>query len=69
MARALALPWVGRVRAVWCSAERKAREGAEILAGHLGLPVQVLTELGENDRSATTHVAKSEEEMMAMAKG
>jgi broad specificity phosphatase PhoE len=57
------------VRAVWCSAERKAREGAQILAGHLGLPVQVLTELGENDRSATTHVAKSEEEMMAMAKG
>ncbi|WP_372622796.1 histidine phosphatase family protein [Falsiroseomonas sp.] len=65
MARALALPWVGRVGAVWCSTERKARDGAEILAGHLGLPVQVLTELGENDRSATGYLPKAEFEAVA----
>ena len=60
MTQALALPWVGGVRAVWCSAERKARNGAEILAGHRGLPVVELAELGENDRSATGYLPKAE---------
>ena len=65
MARVRALPWIGRVRAVWCSAERKARDGAEILASHLGLSVQVLTELGENDRTATGYLPKAEFEVVA----
>jgi broad specificity phosphatase PhoE len=65
MTRALALPWVDGVRAVWCSAERKARDGAEILAGHLGLPVNTLAELGENDRSASGYLPKAEFEAVA----
>ena len=56
MTHALALPWVGGIRAVWCSKERKAREAAEILAGHLSLSVAELAELGENDRSATGYL-------------
>src|SRR5690349_12038825 len=53
MAHALALALISDVRAVWCSTERKARDGAGILAEHLGLPVAELVGLGENDRSAT----------------
>ena len=53
MAHALALPWISEVRALWCSTERKARDGADMLAKHLGLPVAELVGLGENDRSAT----------------
>jgi broad specificity phosphatase PhoE len=60
IARATTLPWIGAVRAVWCSKERKARDGAEILAGHLHLPVTELAELGENARSATGYLPKAE---------
>ena len=31
----LGQPWVERVRAIFCSAERKAREAARIMADHL----------------------------------
>lgn len=65
MVRALARPWVGGVRAVWCSTERKARDGAEILAAHLGLPVSELADLGENDRSATGYLPRAEFEAVA----
>jgi broad specificity phosphatase PhoE len=65
MARALVLPWVSSVRAIWCSPERKAREGASILAGHLCLTVIELAELGENDRSATGYLPRHEFEMVA----
>jgi broad specificity phosphatase PhoE len=65
MVRALVLPWVSNVRAVWCSTERKARDGASILAGHLHLPLAELAELGENDRSATGYLPKHEFEMVA----
>jgi broad specificity phosphatase PhoE len=65
MVRALALPWVGGVRAVWCSTERKARDGAGILAEHLGLPVAELVGLGENNRSATGYLPKAEFEAVA----
>jgi len=65
MARALVLPWVGGVRAVWCSVERKARDAAEILAGHLGLPMRELAELNENDRSATGYLPKTQFEAAA----
>jgi broad specificity phosphatase PhoE len=50
---------------VCCSTERKAREGAEILAGPLGLPIMELDELGENDRSATGYLPKDEFEATA----
>jgi broad specificity phosphatase PhoE len=65
MARALELPWVGGIRAVWCSTERKARDGAEILAGHLSIPVTELVALGENGRSATRYVPRTEFEAAA----
>lgn len=65
MAHVLALPWIGNVRAVWCSAERKARNGADMLAEHLGLPVVELAELGENDRSATGYLPRAEFEAVA----
>jgi broad specificity phosphatase PhoE len=53
MTSALTLPWVETVRAVWCSTEQKARDGANILAHHLNLPANHLPTLAENDRSAT----------------
>jgi broad specificity phosphatase PhoE len=65
MARALGQPWAGSLRAVWCSTERKARDGAEILAGELGLAVTKLEELGENDRSATGYLPRTAFEAMA----
>jgi broad specificity phosphatase PhoE len=65
MIRALALPWVAGIRAVWCSTERKARNGADILARHLNLPVTELAELGENDRSATGYLPRPEFEALA----
>jgi broad specificity phosphatase PhoE len=65
MARMLLLPWVSGVRAVWCSSERKARDGAEILAERLRLPVTVLDELSENDRSATGYLPPAEFEAVA----
>lgn len=48
------------VAAVWSSAERKARDGAEILAARLGLAPRVDPGLGENDRSATGYIAPPE---------
>ena len=65
MAQAAALPWVGGLRAVWCSTERKARDGAQILTENLSLPVTELADLGENDRSATGYLPRTEFEAMA----
>jgi broad specificity phosphatase PhoE len=49
-----------RVTAVWSSDERKALDGAEIVAGRLGVPHRIDPELGENDRSSTGYVAPPE---------
>lgn len=65
MMRALALPWVEGIRTVWCSTERKARDGADILAAHLRVAVTELAELGENDRSATGYLPRAEFEAVA----
>lgn len=65
MARVLALPWTVNLRAVWCSTERKARDGAAVLARHLGLQVMELEGLGENDRSATGYLPQAEFEALA----
>lgn len=65
MMRALASPWVEGIRAIWCSTEQKARDGANILAGHLNLPITELAELGENDRSATGYLPRLEFEALA----
>jgi broad specificity phosphatase PhoE len=67
MTAALALPWIEQVRAIWSSTERKARDGAQILAAHLRLPVKLCPALGEHDRSATGYLPKSEFEAVADA--
>ncbi len=55
-----ALPLLEGVRAVWSSAERKARDGADILGAALGLAPQVEVGLRENDRSATGFLPPAE---------
>jgi broad specificity phosphatase PhoE len=61
-------PWVKGVRRVFSSNERKARDGAEILADGLGLRgYSVVDGLGENDRSATGFLDKAEFEATADA--
>ncbi|MGE0222888.1 MAG: histidine phosphatase family protein [Acetobacteraceae bacterium] len=67
MTAALARPWLAGVRTIWCSTERKARDGADILAKHFGLPVTELAALGENDRSATGYLPRAEFEALADA--
>ena len=52
-------PWVAEIRAVYSSAEGKAREGAQILSGALHCPHQIDTDLHENDRSATGYLPKA----------
>lgn len=49
----LTQPWVRRIGRVLSSSERKAIDGAEILVAELGVPHQVVSELGEFDRSST----------------
>ena len=48
------------VTAVYASAERKAMDGAAIVAERLGLPDGIDKDLGENDRSATGYIAPPE---------
>lgn len=48
------------VTAIYSSEERKARDGAEILALRFNLPVRVRPGLEENDRSATGYIAPPE---------
>lgn len=60
-------PWIAGIGSLFCSTERKARDGAAILAEALGLPVTELAELGENDRSSTGYLPKLEFEAMADA--
>jgi len=60
-------PWVAHLGGVWCSLERKAIEGAEVLAGAIGKTPRHLATLGENDRSATGYLPKMEFEATADA--
>ncbi|MBF9197425.1 histidine phosphatase family protein [Microvirga terrestris] len=48
------------VTAVHASTERKARDGAAIVAERLGLPYETHEDLGENDRSSTGFIAPPE---------
>ena len=59
--------WVAGIVHVASSTERKAIDGAVILAGHLGLRPVTHPGLGENDRSSTGYLAKPEFEAMANA--
>ena len=65
MRLALQQPWLNRTRAIFCSAERKAREASDIVATHLRLAPIVIESLGENDRSATGYLPKPEFEAVA----
>ena len=58
---------LGKLSAVWASAETKAIEAAGILAGRFGLPVAVHPGLHENDRSATGFLPPPEFEKVADA--
>lgn len=64
-ARFAAMAHVAGVSAIFASAERKAREGAAPVADRLGLPVQVVPALGENDRSATGYLPADAFERLA----
>jgi len=60
--------WTRGVRRIFASGERKARDGAQILADVLGLDgYSVVDDLGENDRSATGYLPKQEFETTADA--
>ena len=65
MAGVLKQPWARSLRTLWCSTERKARDGADILAAALDLPITELEALGENDRSATGYLPPPEFEALA----
>lgn len=60
-------PWIGSIRHIASSAERKARDAAGVVAAHLGLEVRVIPGLGENDRSATGFLPPAEFERVADA--
>ncbi len=57
--------WVATLGAVYCSAERKAMDGADILATHLGLSYHIVPDLGEVDRSSTGYLPRSEHDAAA----
>jgi broad specificity phosphatase PhoE len=65
--RLAAAPWVADLERVVCSAERKARETADVLATARSLPCLVDDALGENDRSATGFLPPAEFEAVADA--
>jgi len=67
MRAGLSQPWIARLTAVYSSAERKAREGGEILAERVGCTLQVRPALGEVDRSATGYLPHAEHEATANA--
>ena len=61
-------PWARNVGRIFASSERKARDGAGILAAELGLTgYNVVAALGETDRSATGYLPKQEFEETADA--
>ncbi len=60
-------PVLSGIASVYSSAERKARDAAEIHAEHLGLQPRIVESLGENDRSATGYLPPDEFEAMADA--
>jgi broad specificity phosphatase PhoE len=67
MRRFAGSPLLAGVRGLFCSSERKAIEGATILADARDLPVRRRAALGENDRSATGYLAKAAFERAADA--
>ena len=58
-------PWLAEVRSIFTSTERKAMGAAGILAGKLGIDPVAIEDLGENDRSATGYLPRTEFEAVA----
>jgi broad specificity phosphatase PhoE len=63
----LAQPWLASVVRVLSSAETKAVETAEILAGKTGVTLEIVEALHENDRSSTGFVPPDRFEEIANA--
>lgn len=63
----LAQPWVPAIGRIISSDEVKATDTAHILGRPLGLEIDVRSNIGENDRSATGFVAPDEFELLANA--
>ena len=58
-------PWISSITSLYSSTERKALEGAAVLAEHLELKIHQVVELGENDRSSTGFLPPQEFERVA----
>lgn len=65
MTRGLAQPWLSGVTSIYSSTERKAVDGAQIMADRLRLSFTPIAELGENDRSSTGFLPPEEFEAVA----
>lgn len=65
MRAGLSQPWIAQLSAVYSSAERKARDGAGVIAERLGTLLRVNPDLGEIDRSATGYLIPAEHEATA----
>ena len=65
MRAGLEQPWVRTITSVYASTERKAIDGAHILAGHLSLDFEQIPALGEIVRSSTGFLPPSEFEATA----
>ena len=65
MRSSLQQPWVSDITAIYCSTEKKAIDGAKVLAEHCVLPIHQTRELGENDRSSTGFLPAKEFEAIA----
>ncbi|ETX16137.1 phosphoglycerate mutase [Roseivivax halodurans JCM 10272] len=60
-------PKLRGVTGIYCSSERKAWDGAEILSAALRIAPRIIETLGENDRSATGYLPREEFERNADA--
>ncbi len=58
-------PWLAGIRSIFTSTERKAMDAAGVLAGKLGISPVAIENLGENDRSATGYLPRTEFEAVA----
>lgn len=56
---------ISDVTSIYCSDEKKAKDGAEILAKHVGVKHCIVQDLHENDRSATGFLEPDEFQQVA----
>lgn len=58
-------PLASSISSIYCSNERKAMDGAQILSHHLKIPFEIVPALHENDRSATGYLPQAEFQRVA----